>query len=141
VVDVAGEKEVLQVDLPDKVTLSWGDGRVNRDLAIAMWTRQSAGAGSISIFPSFCLLSERYQRVVIAHELGHAIDNSVMGNRRGHEFNLGAIRSSWTERPQEIVATSWALEIYRRGDIAIGDVRDFFANYGQAYWNMVQNRH
>jgi hypothetical protein len=68
-------------------------------------------ADKIRIDKNFCSLPLNNQRIVLAHELGHAIDNATDPDFRAKiidEYDLG-----WDDKSFEISATARAFQIYR----------------------------
>lgn len=143
---LAGQK--IDVEVPDDAITA----RVGTDEdPLAIWNAREPGRGSITIFTDFCRQGAADQRATTAHELGHAIDGIVrpaptpcgsgFGCRAANTVAAAFDDSArpWEARRGEIAATAWALAIYRRAGLPVGEIEAHFAHRTHDYWPAVQS--
>lgn len=110
---LAGRK--LNVLGPDGVLLARIDGaEINIDDEVAYVTfRPNDADGRINVYErTFCRFKHQDRRAVMAHELGHVVDQALTGSL-GQPCRMPCVRPPWLERESEVRATAYAFLILR----------------------------
>lgn len=110
---IVGRK--LNVLGPDGVLLFRIDGvEVSQDDEVAYVTfRPGDEDGRINVFErTFCRFGRGERRAVMAHELGHVVDQALTGNL-SRPCRMPCVQPQWLERDSEVRATAYGFLILR----------------------------
>lgn len=110
---IAGRK--LNVLGPDGVLLARIDGAdVSQDDEVAYVTfRPGDEDGRINVFErTFCRFDLTERRAVMAHELGHVVDQALTGNL-SRPCRMPCVQPPWLERESEVRATAYGFLVLR----------------------------